>query len=172
MGEQKRFKNAQAFTRACEKYFNSISRMEILCDGAGDALLNDLGEAIKLRRYFEPPSILGLCLYLDIQHSTFLEYSHREDYADTITRAHARIECYLSNEVTTREKSISGVIANLQHNYGWSNKSEIELAPATRDRINLEAMSLTEKMRMLASAAREMKRHGGESFEDDSDDSD
>lgn len=86
-------------------------------------------------QYVVPPSIAGLCLQLGIDRSTWQNYADpalHPELADVAAEARARIEAYLEQELLTREKGLQGIIFNLQNNYGWRQKQEVELGEKTR----------------------------------------
>ncbi len=145
-----------------EQYFHSISGMREAQNGVGQPILNDEGEPIRVRVYAVPPTISGLCLYLGIDRSTWQNYANGEDEpkkAKVVHAARARIEAYLEEQLLTREKSVQGIIFNLQNNYGWKNKTEVEIGAETR-KSAIESMSLSEKMAAIREAAKSMENSG------------
>lgn len=146
---------ARTLEAAIERYFASISRTEKVCDEAGNVLYNDLGEAIVATVYVVPPKVSGLCLYLGIDRSTWANYCDAEQHpelASVVQRAQMQMEDYLVGELLTRTKGVQGVIFNLQNNYGWREKREVEVGPATR-RAACAGMSMREKMELIAEVA-------------------
>lgn len=63
-----------------------------------------------------------------------------------------RIEAWLEEQLLTREKGVQGIIFNLQNNYGWRQKQEVELGDKTRKSIQTEGMSLQDKLAAIAAA--------------------
>ena len=63
------------------------------------------------------------------------------------------MEAYLEEQLLTREKNVQGLIFNLQNNYGWREKREVELGGETRRTVAGSAqarpMSIAEKMAFL-----------------------
>lgn len=118
-----------------ERYFRSISRTILARDDTGGIIRNDDGDEIQLLQYVVPPSIAGLCLQLGIDRSTWQNYADpalHPELEDVAAEARARIEAYLEQELLTREKGLQGIIFNLQNNYGWRQKQEVELGEKTR----------------------------------------
>lgn len=149
----------KAFEEAVAAYFKSISGMREARNGIGQPILNDAGAPIMVRVYAVPPTISGLCLFLDIDRSTWQNYGDAESEpkkATVVRSARARIEAYLEEQLLTREKSVQGIIFNLQNNYGWKNKTEVEIGEETR-RSAIEHMSLSEKMAQIREVARNIE---------------
>ena len=138
-----------------ERYFRSISRTIPARDDTGSIIRNDDGDEIQILQYVVPPSIAGLCLQLGIDRSTWQNYADpalHPELADVAAEARARIEAYLEQELLTREKGLQGIIFNLQNNYGWRQKQEVELGDKTRKSIQTEGMSLYDKLAAIAQA--------------------
>lgn len=64
--------------------------------------------------------------------------------------ARARIEAYLEQELLTREKGLQGIIFNLQNNYGWRQKQEVELGEKTRSSMGAGELRIADKLALLA----------------------
>lgn len=157
MGRPKKYTD-KSFEEAVERYFASISTTVPARDGNGNVLRSDGGEPISVRVYAVPPTISGLCLSLGIDRSTWQNYGNREEEpnkARVVMAARARMEAYLEEQLLTREKSVQGIIFNLQNNYGWKNKVEMEIGEETR-KSGIGSMSLEEKMAAIREAARNM----------------
>ena len=130
MGRPKSFKTPKAFEKAVEAYFKSI------CTAEGE--------------YKKPPTLSGLCLFLDISRDTFASYAKIEGYSDTARRARARVEAFLEECLIAREKGVQGIIFNLQANFGWREKHEISVADD--EQTQLFAMSMEEKLAVIRDA--------------------
>lgn len=141
---------------AVEGYFASISRSVQARDADKQPLYNDAGEPIRVTEYVRPPTVGGLCLYLGIDRSTWQNYADGKlhpELAGVAARARARMECWLEEQLLTREKNVQGLIFNLQNNYGWREKREAELGGETRkavsDGAEVRSMSIAEKVALL-----------------------
>ena len=136
-----------------ERYFRSISRTVPARDDTGGIIRNDDGDEIQLLQYVVPPSIAGLCLQLGIDRSTWQNYAdpaQHPEMTDVTAGARARIEAYLEQELLTREKGLQGIIFNLQNNYGWRQKQEVELGEKTRSSMDAGEMRMADKLALLA----------------------
>lgn len=150
--------------KAIEGYFASISRKVRVLDDDGEAVYNDVGESIWVTEYVRPPTVSGLCLYLGIDRSTWQNYADRElhpELADIAADARVRMECWLEEQLLTREKNVQGLIFNLQNNYGWREKREVELGGESRKAVSAgaqaQSMSIAEKVALLAEQRKALK---------------
>ena len=157
--------------KACNGYFDSISyettvmRQKADLDDAGYPQLDAFGhikykhvpivtadgnEAKELR-WIEPPSIQGLCLFLGIDAATFWRYTNDDEdlsLAKEAKLAKARVEAYLISRLEDKSAA-NGTKFNLQHNFGWMEKKEIELGAGTRRTIAATGMTMEEKKAIL-----------------------
>lgn len=173
MGRKPKYDTDKKLARAIDGYFASISRTvtvtELVPTGeytqkgmpvmAPQVVHNDNGEEIRRVEYCAPPSVTDLCLYLGISRETWRAYCDPElhpEFLDTTTRTRARIEAYLERELLTREKSVQGIIFNLQNNYGWKEKKELELGPGAVRAASAVGMTMDEKMALLREMAGEI----------------
>lgn len=162
-GRPKKYKSKKALSDAVERYFRSISRTIPARDGYGGIIRNDDGEEIRVLEYIRPPSISSLCLYLGIDRSTWQNYCDSElhpEFQSITALTRARIEAYLEEQLLTREKGVQGIIFNLQNNYGWRQKQEVELGEKTRKTMPTASMSITEKLAVIAAAQAAAASHG------------
>ena len=153
--------------KAVEGYFASISRKVRVLDEDGEAVCNDAGESIWVTEYVRPPAVSGLCLYLGIDRSTWRNYADRAlhpEFQEITAYARMRMEAYLEEQLLTREKNVQGLIFNLQNNYGWREKREVELGGETRqtvaDSAQARTLSIAEKMAVLREASKALGEMG------------
>lgn len=151
-GRRMKIETAKDLERLTEKYFSTISYTVPVTDPSG-AIMTDIdGEMIERTIYITPPDVISLCLFLGITYTTWENYCDQNKHPEfnkICERVKMRMEAYLREVLVTREKgSLQGVIFNLEHNYGWREKKEIELGDKTRDAV--AEMSLAEKMAMVA----------------------
>lgn len=170
MGRHKAYRTPSALSRAVEAYFLSITREVKLTEWVDTGERTAKGKAVYAERdvlgadgqpiyktvYTSPPTVTGLCLALGISRGTWENYADSETYpgyADVVTAARLRLEAYLEEELLSREKGVQGIIFNLQNNYGWREKREVELGEATRRAVRTEAMTMEEKVALIRRAA-------------------
>ena len=152
MAREKTYKTERALQAKVEEYFSSISRTVPLLEADGQTIKNDAGEDILRTEYLRPPTVSGLCLFLNITRRTWENYQKDAELHSITEIARAKMEAYLEEELLSRRKGIQGVIFNLQNNYGWREKKEIELGQETRNAA--ENMSVTEKMAYIEKVAK------------------
>lgn len=170
MARQRKMK-AKELAEKVKRYFASITRTvdvteRVPTDELDDhghviyrtvPVVNSLGEQARREEYITPPTVGGLCLFLGIHRSTWTEWCNTENYpefADTTTYARGRMQAWLEEQSLTR-KDVKGIIFNLQNNYGYSEKKQVELGPNAARAVSVEAMGLAEKRALLEEIAQE-----------------
>jgi len=170
-GRPKKYRSGKALSEAADRYFASISRTvtakERYDTGEKDSdghkiynerdILNDSGEPIRYTEFIIPPTVGGLCDYLKIHRSTWAEYCDGDvypEFSDTTTRTQGRMRAWNERELLTR-KDVKGIIFNLQNNYGYSDKREVEFGPKAARSYAALNMSTSEKAALLEELRRE-----------------
>jgi hypothetical protein len=102
----------------------------------------------------EPLSITGLANFLDVHRETILNYSKKEEFFDTLTRAKGLIHAYAESSLW-KVKSVNGIIFNLKNNWGWKDQSEI--VTTERPETGFEHLSKEEAKKKLNELRR---KHG------------
>lgn len=180
-GRKRRY-TAKELREQTDKYFRSISRTrsatEMLPTGEVDRyghpvlepkiILNDDGEEIRVTEYVLPPTMAGLCRYLGITHQTWANYCDGDkhpEFVETTTRARERMREWNEEQLLTRAgKDVRGIIFNLQNNYGYSERREVELGDRATKTVATANMSSEEKWAVLQSL---MEQADGEDEEAD-----
>ena len=161
--------------KAVELYFNSISRevpaTERVDSGKRDAkghiiweskpIINKLGEQMTLTEYIVPPTVGGLCAFLGIHRSTWTEWCDSKlhpEFSDTTTYARGRMRAWREEQLLIR-KDVKGIIFDLQNNYGYSEKREIELGKGAQMAAEAAGLSMSERKTLLEEIAREFGSH-------------
>ena len=139
MGAPKKY-TPEKLSRAVRKYFKSITREVTLTEkrptGEKDkmghmiyedvAVVNRLGQEVKMIEYLIPPTVGGLSAFLGIHRSTWSEYCGLPEFSDTTTYAQGCIHAYLEQELLTRSgKDLKGVQFNLENNFGYKQRMEL-----------------------------------------------
>lgn len=150
MGRPKKY-TKKTLAEAVDRYFASITRIvtmtELIETGERDnkghkifervPITNSLGEEAKVEEFIVPPTVGGLCQFLEIHRSTWAEYCDHEkhpEFSDTTTRAVGRMRAWNEQELLTRSgKDIKGVIFNLENNYGYREKQSVEITGGVED---------------------------------------
>lgn len=156
-GRPKKYTSRKKLQTAVDAYFRSISIETTARDRWNRPVKNVDGEEIRVIQYAEPPTKTALCLFLGIDRRTWQNYADIEqhpEFAGIAEEVNARIEAYLERELLTREKSVQGIIFNLQNNYNWKAKSEVEMGARTRAAMAAET-PLSERREILRQIARD-----------------
>lgn len=87
-------------------------------------VINHKGE---IQKYFKKaPTMSGLAVFIGVDRRTLLNYSKREPYFPTVSRAKARIEAYSEEQLYNRAyKNHSGIMFSLRNNFDWVDKTEV-----------------------------------------------
>ena len=96
-----------------------------------------------------------MCLYLVIDLITLCNYFDEKlhpEFDDVTEMTRSRIEAWLEEQLLMREKSVQGIIFNLQNNYGWKQKQEIGLDDKTRETVAASSMSAYDKIAVINAA--------------------
>lgn len=160
---------AKGLEKAVEAYFDSISReveaKEKVDSGRRDSyghiiwdlqvICNKRGEPVMLTEYVVPPCVGGLCAFLGIHRSTWANYCDPEQYPefiDTTTHARERMRAWREEQLLTR-KDVKGIIFDLQNNYGYREKREVELGATAAKTMAAASMPLSEREAVLREIA-------------------
>ena len=165
---------------AVDEYFKSITRLraatERVDSGERDdkghvkyeqrEMLNQNGEPVMLVEYIIPPTVEDLSAYLGIHRSTWSNYCDEKEHPeffDTTTRARGRIRAYLHRELLTREgKDIKGIMFDLQNNYDYKERKEIELGAGAKRLLAAQSLPLEEREKLLRELAQAYKDGEGD----------
>lgn len=164
MANVKRFRTSKALRAAAEEYFDSISRTVEVTemvptgerDDKGHAILeakkvyNDRGETIRTREFLIPPKIIDLCLHLGIHRSTWdrwCDHQAHPELEEATEWVRAILFSWNEEQLLTRPgKDVRGIEFNLQNNYGYTRKMEVEAGPQTRE---VQTLTTQEKLALL-----------------------
>lgn len=94
--------------------------------------IEDLQKGID--KYFQecdvkekPYTMSGLALSLGIDRKTLINYSERDSYSTLIKKAKQKVECQLEENALMGKSNSTFTIFNLKNNYGWQDKTEMEI---------------------------------------------
>ena len=161
----------KSLREAVERYFDSISRDVALTekrptdrrDSSGHVIYevvpvtNKLGQQATVEEFVVPPTVGGLCEFLGIHRSTWAEWCDGDKYpefSDTTMRARGRMRAWCESQLLIR-KDVKGIIFNLQNNYDYRERREIELGPGAAKAAAAGSMTAAERLAILKEIAGE-----------------
>ena len=124
-----------ALVAGVEGYFRSISRTVTAAE-KDVPILNDQGEPIRYREYVVPPTVLGLCEYLEISRDTWEEYCdprRHPEFRRAASLARDRMQDWSQRALLTR-KDVRGLIYILQNSPELSREAGTEEGLSLSDR--------------------------------------
>ena len=178
IGRPKKYSSAKTLREAVDAYIASISyeTPAVVSTATGEVteegkilytarLLKEgrdgTGPCLSVTNWLEPPSTAALCLYLGVSRSTWANYAKDEKLGAVVDYWETRYEAYLVGQLE-RGKHISGVIFNLQHNFGWKERREVGMDAPTRQAMAGAGMTMAEKLALLEQAAADFGGGGGD----------
>ena len=170
MGRPKKY-TRKGLREAVEHYFDSISRVVPLTekrptdrrDSSGHVIyevvpvMNKLGQQAMVEEFVVPPTVGGLCEALGIHRSTWNEWCDADTYpefSDTIAHARGRMRAWCESQLLIR-KDVKGIIFNLQNNYDYKERREIELGPGAAKAVSAGSVTMAERQALLQEIASE-----------------
>lgn len=115
-GRPLKFESAEVLQQKIDEYFDWCdSRVTKVPTKAGVIEVPDP----------RPYTMSGLAYYLGTNRETIRNYSNREEFFDTISRAREKVEQFVE-ESLWKPKITSGVTFNLKNNFGWRDEKNID----------------------------------------------
>ena len=142
--------------KAVNGYFDSISRLVPLTEKRNTGRKDSDGHVI----YEEVPVLK----HLGIHRSTWADYCDAQlhpEFSDTTTHARGRMRAWLEEQLLTR-KDVKGIVFDLQNNYGYHDKKEIELGGRAAKAVTAASMPLEERQSVLEELMREFSENDGD----------
>lgn len=164
MGRKRQY-TAKTLKKAADKWFRSITRVvpvsEMVDTGERDekghvifrnmAVVNQDGEPVRQLEYIIPPTVGSMCRELGISRSTWANYCDAAKYPEFETVTAEIRERFLEwneRELLTRPgKDVKGILFNLQNNYDYTEKREVELGEKAQKAVATATMA--EKLALL-----------------------
>lgn len=141
MAKEKKY-TAKTLEKAVIAYFASISRHVTIRekyetgdkDEYGHVILaerdvcNDAGDPIRKLEYLVPPTVGGLCDYLEIHRSTWAEYAKQDETKLICQMAKDKMLRWNEEQLLLRSgKDVKGIQFNLEANYDYRGKMDINI---------------------------------------------
>lgn len=120
-GRPPKFKSVDEIAGKAEQYFMDCAGT-LLMDEEGRPALDKWGEPVYLNR--RPPTVTGLALAMGFSgRQQLLDYQSKREFADTITRAKARVEQYAEERLFDRDGQ-RGAEFSLRCNFRWKTDED------------------------------------------------
>lgn len=110
-------------------------------DMYGNAIKDKETNQYVLEQY-KPYTMTGFAVYIDSSRETLNEYSNKEEFVDAIKRIKEICHAYAEESLFVG-KNPTGAIFNLKNNYGWTDKTELDLG--NKDNKPFEVTNLTDE---------------------------
>ena len=75
----------------------------------------------------KPYTMSGLAFSLDIDRRTLTNYSNKESFFPLIKKAKQKVEQQLEENALMGKANATFTIFNLKNNYGWQDKTEVQV---------------------------------------------
>lgn len=127
-GRPLKYETADELQAAIDVYFKQ-------CDERTKTIVTKSGDVIEVPDP-APYTISGLCLVLDLDRQSLLNYSRREEFFDIVRRAKLRIQ----NDIELRSfnNNPTGAIFNLKCNFGYRDSIDVNLGGQDENPIKQE----------------------------------
>lgn len=137
-GRPKMYTTPEEMQTIIDEYFDSCF--------TDNPILNDDGKVIGVTRVqIRPFTITGLCIALDMDRDSLLNYEKVESYKEFFgTVSRAKLKCHnYAEELSLTSRNPNGVLFNLKNNYGWKDKTETALTDADGNNLTIN-VNITE----------------------------
>ncbi len=98
-----KYKSAEELQKGIDKYFKECDEKE------------------------KPYTMSGLAYSLDIDRTTLINYGERDSYSTLIKKAKQKVEQQLEENALMGKGNSTFTIFNLKNNYGWKDRTEVEV---------------------------------------------
>jgi len=119
-GRPRKFKSAEQMQTAIDAYFAE-------CDNRIIEVQTEDGQVIGINKP-APYTVCGLCLALDIDRDTLLNYEkhYEPEFFGTVKKAKLKVQQFAENHLY-EGKAPTGAIFSLKCNYNWQDKQEVDV---------------------------------------------
>lgn len=134
VGKPLKFKTVEELQKVIDEYF-------IWCDERLKKVWFEKTQSEGMIADPAPYTMSGLARRIGLSRQALMEYSHRDQYGDTIKAAREKVH----EDVETRlmdGKAQTGAIFNLKNNFGWKDKTEQDV---TSDGLPIQVVSYHKK---------------------------
>ena len=126
-GAPKIYSDPIALAKDCEKYFASISRVEVVTDRKGKPIPNSLEKEVDTVLWLNKPTMGGLARSLGITDRTLRNYEEDAALGPVVEWAKSVCKDWLMDQVTDRtNKNVKGFIFVLENGYGMKEQVAVD----------------------------------------------
>ncbi len=148
-GQPLKFKSVKQLEKKIQDYFNSCFEEKWFDqpkrDKNGKKMIrvgkrgevHEIEIHIKKLVQIDPITITGLAVALDTNRQTLLNYEEKEEYFDTIKKAKNFIESLTEKGMMNGKINPAAAIFNMKNNWGWKDKTEVDLGDGLKGIANL-----------------------------------
>ena len=131
-GRPKKYATANALAKAVTGYFDSVSRVVLLCDPVTQKPIRDeQGNHVETVQWLRPPTETALALHIGVDPRTWTNYRDDPELGPVVEWAKEICKGYLLEQLVTRQKgSVNGLIFALG-NYGMKEQQSVEVSGLT-----------------------------------------
>lgn len=135
-GRPPKYTKAQEMQKKIDEYFDSCYRpITTVMQGKCITLKDSKGKILK--EQYKPFTITGLADVLGMSRQTLLNYSDKDEFFDTITRAKRKCEIYAEERLYDKDGN-KGAIFSLSNNFkDWKVKQDIDANVNTEIKVTM-----------------------------------
>lgn len=139
LGRPKKFNTPEEMQEKIDAYFE-------WCDLPRRVITGNNG---NVKVVYEPYTISGLCIHLDITRETLCDYGKDPIFSDTVKKGKQKVENWVEKKAITGELNPIFSIFSMKHNFGWKdNQQNITInQTSTVNDVVLEGDELKEEMK-------------------------
>lgn len=108
-----------------EKQSNSVGRPRKYTD---PQVMQDIidGYFAECDAKDEPYTVSGICLALDLDRATLIDYQKLDKFRNTVNKSKLRVEQNMEKRALKNESNVTMSIFSLKNNFNWKDKSEVD----------------------------------------------
>ena len=140
-GRPRKYTSPEEMQDVIDEYFESCFEEVIIEKREGNTVYKE-----TRKQRIKPYTIAGLALALNMTTQSITNYAElegREDFFDIIKRAKQIVEEFTVCQTFSKESSVAGPIFVLKANYGYKDKTEVEVYGKDGAPINPTSVNLT-----------------------------
>ncbi len=119
-GRPPTFTSVEEMQEKIDEYFD-------YCDNrTKDIFIPKLGDHVTMNDP-EPYTMSGLAYFLGMSRRSLVDYAHKDKFSKIVKRARRRVEYDIERRMNDKNTFTPGLIFNAKNNFGWQDKSEVEL---------------------------------------------